>query len=83
MNGVEHLAFRLVYGLLDGQLDATAESAAQAHVLQCEPCRRLERECSGVVESLHSHGHAPVKPHVGYWDEFSERWSHLSETGHF
>lgn len=71
----EHLDVRLVYDLLDGRLDAGAESAAQAHLLRCDRCRELERECAGVVESLRWYGLEPVEPPQGYWAGFWERWS--------
>ena len=75
MMGTEHLDEQLVYDLLDGRLDAAAESAAQAHLLRCDRCRGLERECAGVVESLRWYGLEPVEPPAGYWKEFWERWS--------
>jgi len=71
----EHLDERLLYDLLDGRLDAAAESAAQAHLLRCDRCRALERECAGVVESLRWYGLEPVEPPAGYWEGFWERWS--------
>lgn len=83
MNGTDHLDERLVYDLLDSRLDAAAESAAQAHLLGCDSCRRLDRECSVVVKSLNWYGAESVEPPDGYWDEFWERWSHLSEKGCF
>lgn len=75
MKGTEHLDVQLVYDLLDGRLDAAAESAAQAHLLRCDRCRGLERECAGVVESMRWYGLEPVEPPQGYWEEFWERWS--------
>ena len=40
----EHLDERLLYDLLDGRLDAAAESAAQAHLLPAlHPSRRSVR----------------------------------------
>lgn len=75
MKGTEHLDVQLVYDLLDGRLDAAAESAAQAHLLRCDRCRGLERECAGVVESLRWYGLEPVEPPEGYWEGFWQRWS--------
>lgn len=75
----EHLDERLVYDLLDGRLDAAARSAAEAHLLRCDRCRSLERECAGVVESLRWYGLEPATPPEGYWEGFWERWS--PETG--
>lgn len=75
MNGSEHLSEQRVYDLVDGRLDKAAESAAQAHLLRCERCRLLERECVGVVESLRWYGSEPVEPPAGYWAEFWDRWS--------
>jgi hypothetical protein len=75
MNGSEHLDVQRVYDLLDGRIDAMAESAAQAHLVWCESCRRLERECAGVVESLRWYGSEPIEPPPGYWDSFWDRWS--------
>jgi hypothetical protein len=75
MNGSEHLSEQRVYDLVDGRLDPAAESAAQAHLLRCERCRRLERDCAGVVESLRWYGSEPVEPPAGYWSEFWDRWS--------
>ena len=75
MNGSEHLSEQRVYDLVDGRLDTAAESAAQAHLLRCERCRLLERECAGVVESLRWYGSEPVEPPAGYWAEFWDRWS--------
>jgi hypothetical protein len=75
MKGTEHLDVQLVYDLLDGRLDPAAESAAQAHLLRCDRCRGLERECAGVVESMRWYGLEPVEPPEGYWEEFWERWS--------
>lgn len=75
MNGSEHLSEQRVYDLVDGRLDMAAESAAQAHLLRCERCRLLERECAGVVESLRWYGSEPVEPPAGYWSEFWDRWS--------
>ena len=75
MNGSEHLSEQRVYDLVDGRLDMAAESAAQAHLLRCERCRLLERECAGVVESLRWYGSEPVEPPAGYWSEFWNRWS--------
>jgi hypothetical protein len=75
MKGTEHLDVQLVYDLLDGRLDPAAESAAQAHLLRCDRCRGLERECAGVVESMRGYGLEPVEPPEGYWEEFWERWS--------
>jgi hypothetical protein len=74
MNGSEHLSEQRVYDLVDGRLDRAAESAAQAHLLRCERCRLLERECAGVVESLRWYGSEPVEPPAGYWAEFWDRW---------
>ena len=71
----EHLDERLVYDLLDGRLDAAAESAAHEPLLRCERCRGLERACAGVVESLRWYGLEPVTPPEGYWEGFWERWS--------
>lgn len=71
----EHLDEQLLYDLLDGRLDAAAESVAQAHLLRCDRCRALERECSGVVESLRWYGLEPVEPPAGYWEKFWQRWS--------
>ncbi len=71
----EHLDARLVYDLLDGRLDAAAESAAQAHLLRCDRCRELEVECAGVVESLRWYGLEPAAPPEGYLEGFWERWS--------
>lgn len=75
MKGKEHLDVQLVYDLLDGRLDSAAESAAQAHLLRCDRCRGLERECAGVVESMRWYGLEPVEPPEGYWEQFWERWS--------
>lgn len=75
MNGSQHLDTQRIYDLLDGRLDSLAESAAQAHLLRCESCRRLERECAGVVESLRWYGSEPIEPPAGYWDTFWDRWS--------
>jgi hypothetical protein len=75
MKGTEHLDVQLVYDLLDGRLDPAAESAAQAHLLRCDRCRGLERECAVVVESMRWYGLEPVEPPEGYWEEFWERWS--------
>jgi hypothetical protein len=75
MNGSEHLSEQRVYDLVDGRLDPAAESAAQAHLLRCERCRLLERECAGVVESLRWYGSEPIEPPAGYWAEFWDRWS--------
>lgn len=75
MNGSQHLDTERIYDLLDGRLDSLAESAAQAHLLRCESCRRLERECAGVVESLRWYGSEPIEPPAGYWDTFWDRWS--------
>jgi|SRR5688572_3758682 hypothetical protein len=75
MKGTEHLDVQLVYDLLDGRLDAAAESAAQAHLLRCERCRGLERECGGVVESLRWYGLETAEPPEGYWEGFWDRWS--------
>ena len=71
----EHLDEQLLYDLLDGRLDAAAERAAEAHLLRCDRCRALERECAGVVESLRWYGLETVEPPAGYWEEFWERWS--------
>lgn len=71
----EHLHEQLLYDLLDGRLDPAAESAAEAHLLRCDACRALERECAGVVESLRWYGLQPVEPPAGYWEQFWERWS--------
>lgn len=79
MNGLRHLDTQRVYDLLDGRLDAVAESAAQAHLLRCDLCRRLERECAGVVESLHWYGSEPIEAPAGYWDAFWDRWSPSAE----
>lgn len=79
MNGSEHLDIQRVYDLLDGRLDALAESAAQAHLLRCDRCRRIERECAGVVESLRWYGSETLEPPAGYWDAFWDRWSPASE----
>jgi len=62
MKGTEHLDVQLLYDLLDGRLDPAAESAAQAHLLRCERCRGLERECGGVVESLRWYGLETAEP---------------------
>jgi hypothetical protein len=75
MNGSQHLDTQRVYDLLDGRLDAPAEGAAQAHLLRCERCRRLERECAGVIDSLRWYGSEPVEPPAGYWDTFWDRWT--------
>jgi hypothetical protein len=75
MNGSRHLDAQRVYDLLDGRLDALAEGAAQAHLLRCERCRRLERECAGVIDSLRWYGSEPVEPPAGYGDTFWERWT--------
>ncbi|HET9332797.1 MAG TPA: zf-HC2 domain-containing protein [Gemmatimonadota bacterium] len=75
MNVSEHLSEQRVYDLVDGRLDMAAESAAQAHLLRCERCRMLERECAGVVESLRWYGSEPVEAPAGYWAEFWDRWS--------
>lgn len=79
MNGIQHLDEQRVYDLVDGRLDAADESAAQAHLLRCEACRRLERECAGVVESLRWYGSEPIAPPAGYWDGFWDRWSAARE----
>ncbi|CAN5889380.1 hypothetical protein BH20GEM1_BH20GEM1_02220 [soil metagenome] len=79
MNGASHLDAQRVYDLLDGRLDLTAESAAQAHLLRCDRCRELERECAGVVESLRWYGSEPVSPPADYWDDFWARWSPSEE----
>ena len=71
----EHLSEQLLYDLVDGRMDAAAESAAEAHLLRCDRCRALERECAGVVESLRWYGLEPVEPPTGYWEQFWERWS--------
>ena len=71
----EHLDEQLLYDLLDGRLDAAAEGAAQAHLLRCDRCRELERDCAGVVESLRWYGLEPVEPPAGYWERFWDRWS--------
>jgi len=75
MKGTEHLDVQLLYDLLDGRLDPAAESAAQAHLLRCERCRGLERECGGVVESLRWYGLETAEPPEGYWEGFWDRWS--------
>ncbi|HJR52312.1 MAG TPA: hypothetical protein VJ982_01215 [Gemmatimonadota bacterium] len=71
----EHLEARLVYDLLDGRLDAAAESAAQAHLLRCDRCRELQVECAGVVDSLRWYGLESAAPPEGYWEGFWGRWS--------
>jgi hypothetical protein len=71
----EHLDARVLYELLDGRLDPAADSAAQAHLLRCDRCRQLERECAGVVESLRWYGLETAEPPAGYWEGFWERWS--------
>jgi hypothetical protein len=71
----EHLDVGVVYDLLDGRLEAAAESAAQAHLLRCDRCRELERECAGVVDSLRWYGLEHAEPPAGYWEEFWDRWS--------
>ncbi|HET6363068.1 MAG TPA: zf-HC2 domain-containing protein [Gemmatimonadota bacterium] len=83
MNGTVHLHGRLVYDRLDGRLDAAAEDAAQTHLRRCDPCMRLERECSYVVESLRRLGVERIQPPAGYWDAFWAQWSDLSEKGRF
>lgn len=80
MNGSEHLDTERVYDLLDGRLDAVAEGAAQAHLLRCDPCRRLERECAGVVESLRWYGTELLQPPADYWEAFWARWSPSAES---
>lgn len=79
MNATQHLDERRIYDLVDGRLDAADESAAQAHLLRCEACRRLERECAGVVGSLRWYGSESVEPPAGYWDGFWDRWSTARE----
>lgn len=79
MNHARHLDEQRIYDLVDGRLEAADESAAQAHLLRCETCRRLERECAGVVESLRWYGSEPVAPPAGYWEGFWERWSAARE----
>jgi hypothetical protein len=79
MNRSEHLDAQRVYDLLDGRLDGVAESTAQAHLLRCDACRRLERECAGVVESLHWYGSEAFEAPTSYWDAFWERWSPAAE----
>ena len=79
MNGSRHLDERRIYDLADGRLDPAEESAAQAHLLRCEACRRLEVECAGVVESLRWYGSQPLTPPAGYWEGFWERWSAARE----
>jgi len=80
MNGSEHLDTQRVYDLLDGRLDAVGESAAQTHLLRCDRCRRLERECAGVVESLRWYGSEPLEAPTGYWEAFWARWSPSAEA---
>lgn len=75
MNGSEHLDTQRVYELLDGRLDAVAEGEAQAHLLRCDACRRLERESAAVVEALRWYGSRTAPPPEGYWDSFWERWT--------
>lgn len=79
MSDSRHLDERRIYDLADGLLDPAEESAAQAHLLRCEACRLLERECASVVESLRWYGAEPVAPPAGYWEEFWERWSAARE----
>lgn len=79
MNRADHLDAQRVYDLLDGRLDPTAESRAQAHLFRCDRCRELERECSGVVEALHWYGAEQVHPPAGYWEAFWARWSPSAE----
>jgi hypothetical protein len=79
MNGSEHLNAQRVYDLLDGRLDAVAEGASQAHLLRCDRCRQLERECAGVVEALHWYGSESLEPPSGYWDAFWDRWTPSAE----
>jgi hypothetical protein len=80
MNGSEHLDSQRIYDLLDGRLDTGAESAAQAHLLRCDSCRQLERECAGVVESLRWYGSETLDAPTGYWDSFWSRWSPSEEA---
>lgn len=75
MKGSEHLDTQRVYDLLDGRLDAVAESEAQAHLLRCEACRRLERETAAVIDALGWYGSEPAEPPAGYWDAFWARWN--------
>ncbi|MGH7566247.1 MAG: hypothetical protein ACREK2_05405 [Gemmatimonadota bacterium] len=80
MNGSEHLDTQRVYDLLDGRLDAVAEGVAQAHLLRCDRCRQLERECAGVVDSLQWYGSETHEAPAGYWDTFWDRWSPSAEA---
>ena len=75
MNGSDHLDTQRIYDLLDGRLDVVAESEAQAHLLRCDACRRLERESAAVVEALQWYGSEPAEPPAGYWDSFWDRWT--------
>ncbi|HUF88992.1 MAG TPA: zf-HC2 domain-containing protein [Gemmatimonadota bacterium] len=75
MNGSEHLDTQRIHDLIDGRLDAVAEGEAQAHLLRCDACRRLERESAAVVEALSWYGSEPIEPPAGYWDSFWDRWT--------
>ena len=75
MNGSEHLEPQRIHDLLDGRLDAAAEGEAQAHLLRCEACRRLERESASVVDALRWYGSETIEPPAGYWNAFWDRWS--------
>jgi len=79
MNEPAHLDAQRIYDLLDGRLDPGTESEAEGHLLRCDACRRLERECAGVVESLQWYGSEPAEPPAGYWDSFWDsfwdRWA--------
>lgn len=75
MNGFDHLDPQRIYDLLDGRLDAAAEGEAQAHLLRCDGCRRLERESAAVVDSLRWYGSDATEPPAGYWNAFWDRWA--------
>jgi anti-sigma factor RsiW len=81
MSGSEHLEDQRIYDFLDGRLDASAEGRVQAHLLRCDPCRRRERECAAVVDSLRWYGAERVEPPAGYWEGFWERWNPEAEPG--
>ncbi len=49
-----------IQGLVDGELDARARRAIEAHLARCERCRRLAGRLREVAAAVHAVGRAPV-----------------------
>jgi len=70
MSPTRHLDAEALYHLLDGQLPAALERAAEAHLCRCATCRELREECAATLSALRWYAAAPPAPPTGYWEAF-------------